>query len=69
VKGSGKASVITDPEQMQALFGKLLQKYPYLKDLPGDPSSFIGINIKFDEITLVDNTISFGYTETISYNS
>ncbi len=67
IKGSGTAALIQDPEEMQKAFGLLMQKFPYLKDLPGDPSDFVGIKVELKEVLVTDNTISFGDTQTVTY--
>ena len=67
IKGTGTASLIEDPEEMQKALGLLIQKFPFLKNLPGDPSDFVGIKIELKEVLATDNTISFGYTEAATY--
>jgi len=67
LKGTGSATLIEDPEEMQKAFGLLMEKFPFLKDLPGDPTDFVGIKVELMEIFVTDNTIAFGHTETITY--
>jgi len=67
VKGSGTAAIIEDPAEMQKAFGLLLQKFPFLKDLPGDPADFVGLRLELKTVLVTDNTIGFGHTETIEY--
>lgn len=67
IKGTGTATVLEDPQEMQKAFGLLMQKFPFLKDLPGDPSDFVGIKLQLNEILVTDNTIGFGNTETVNY--
>jgi nitroimidazol reductase NimA-like FMN-containing flavoprotein (pyridoxamine 5'-phosphate oxidase superfamily) len=67
IKGTGTATLIEDSAEMQKAMGLLMQKFPYLKDLPGDPSDFVGIRVKLKEILLTDNTISFAHTERVNY--
>ena len=67
IKGTGIASVIADPEEMSKAFGLLMKKFPFLSDLPGDPSDFAGIRIEMSEVLVTDNTISFGHTEEINF--
>ena len=52
---------------MQKIFGLVIEKFPFLKDLPGDPADFVGVRINFGEVLLTDNTIQFGHTEAVSY--
>lgn len=67
IKGSAVANLIEDPQEMQKAFGLLLQKLPFLKDLPGDPSDFVGVRVELKEVLVTDNTIGFEHTETVSY--
>ena len=67
IKGSAVANLIEDPQEMQKAFGLLLQKLPFLKDLPGDPSDFVGVKVELKEVLVTDNTIGFEHTETVSY--
>lgn len=67
IKGTGTAALIEDPEEMQKVFGLLIQKFPFFENLPGEPSDFVGIKVELKEILVTDNTISFGHTETVSY--
>jgi nitroimidazol reductase NimA-like FMN-containing flavoprotein (pyridoxamine 5'-phosphate oxidase superfamily) len=67
IKGTGTATLIEDSAEMQKAMGLLMQKFPYLKDLPGDPSDFVGIRVELKEILLTDNTISFAHTEKVNY--
>jgi len=67
LKGTGTATIIEDPEGLQNTFGLLLQKFPFLKDLPGEPSDFVGVRVDFKEVLLTDNTVQFGHTETVNY--
>lgn len=67
IRASGKASVIETPEEMQKAFGLILQKFPYLKDLPGDPNDFAGVRVELEKVKVTDNTVHFGHTEEIAY--
>jgi len=67
IKGTGTAAIIEDPKEMEKAFGLLVQKFPFFKDMPGDPSDFVGIKVELKEILVTDNTISFGHTETVPY--
>ncbi len=67
IKGTGTATIIEDPAEMEKVVGLLSQKFPFLKDLPGDPSEFAGIKVVLKEIMLTDNTVSFAHTETVTY--
>jgi general stress protein 26 len=67
VKGSGTAAIIEDPAEIQKAFGLLLQKLPFLKDLPGDPADFVGIRLEMKRVLVTDNAVGFGHTETVEY--
>ena len=67
IKGTGTAAVVEDPQEMEKAFGLLMQKFPFLKDLPGDPSDFVGVKVQFKEVFVTDNTIEFGHTKTLTY--
>ena len=67
IKGTGIATLIEDPEEMQKAFGLLTQKFPFFENLPGDPSDFVGIKVELKEVLATDNTISFAHTETATY--
>lgn len=67
IKGSGKAAVIDDPEEMKKAFGLLMRKFPFLADLPGDPSDFACIRVELKHVLVTDNTISFGHTEEVHF--
>ena len=67
IKGTGTASVIDNPDEMQMAFGLLMKKFPFLADLPGDPSDFAGIKIELKNILVTDNTIEFGHTEEVNF--
>lgn len=66
IKGTAAAVVVTDPEEAQKAFALLGRKFPFLKDLPGDPADFVALRLDLKEVLVTDNTISFGHTEAIS---
>ncbi|BEP28202.1 pyridoxamine 5'-phosphate oxidase family protein [Helicovermis profundi] len=65
IKGSGKANLLLEEEKIKKAMGLLLQKYPYLENLTGDPSLINVYEVKLEEILLTDNSISFGHTDVI----
>lgn len=65
LKGIGKAYLADTPKEAQKVFGAIMQKFPYLKNLPGDPSDFLGYRVELDTVYLTDNTVSFGNTEEV----
>ena len=65
-KGTGTATIVDDPEEMQKAFGLLIQKFPFMENLPGDPSDFVAIKVDLKEVFVTDNTISFAHTEKVT---
>ena len=66
-KATGTAAVVEDPDEMQKALGLLIQKFPFLENLPGDPMDFVAIKVELKEALVSDNTISFGHTEKLSF--
>lgn len=67
IKGSGTAAIIDTPDEMQKAFGLLITKFPFLADLPGDPSDFVGIRVELKNVLVTDNSIDFGNTEEVNF--
>ena len=67
LKASGKAYLCDTPEEAQKAFGLIMQRFPHLKDLPGDPSDFLAFKVELDKVTVTDNTVHFGFMEEVSY--
>ena len=67
LKATGKAYICDTPEKAQKAFGKIFEKFPFLKDLPGDPTDFIAVRVELGTVELTDNTVSFGHTESVTY--
>jgi len=67
-KGTGTATLVEDPEEMQKAFGLLIQKFPFFANLPGEPSDFVVIKVKLKEVLVTDNTISFAHTEQVTFS-
>ncbi len=67
VRGSGKVHPVQTPEEMQKSMGLYFEKYPYLKDMPGDPSMMMMFRIELDKVTVTDSRVSFGHTEDHNY--
>ncbi|MHB8171888.1 MAG: hypothetical protein ACYDG6_10155 [Thermincolia bacterium] len=66
IRAAAKAYISETPEEVQKAFGAILQKFPYLKDLPGEPSDFVGVRVELGTVKLIDNTVGFGYTEEVN---
>ncbi|QWU17882.1 Pyridoxamine 5'-phosphate oxidase [Paenibacillus sophorae] len=67
VRGAGKAYQIQTPEELQKGTGLLIDKYPYMKEMPGDPSMMTMFRIELDKVIVTDNRVSFGYIEEHNY--
>jgi general stress protein 26 len=67
IKATAKAYISETPEEAQKAFQAILQKFPHLKDLPGDPSEFLGVRVELETVKLTDNRVHFGYTEELKY--
>lgn len=67
IKASGKAYQIDNPEEAKKSMGLILGKYPYLTNLPGDPSMMALYRVELDKVTVTDNNVQFGYSEECSY--
>ncbi|MBU1344637.1 MAG: pyridoxamine 5'-phosphate oxidase family protein [Proteobacteria bacterium] len=67
IKGTGVATRIESGKEMEMAFGLLAKKFPFLANLPGDPSDFVGIKIEIKHALVTDNTISFSHTEELTF--
>jgi len=67
IKGTGTATLVKDPVEIQTAFGLLMKKFPFLSDLPGDPSDFAVVKVELKKVMVSDNTISFGHTEEVNF--
>lgn len=67
IKGNATAALVEDPQEMEKAFGLLMQKFPFLQDLPGEPTDFVSVKVAFKEVLVTDNTIEFGHTQAVTY--
>lgn len=67
IRSTGKAYIVDTPEEAPKAFGLILQKFPHLKALPGDPGDFLVVRVELSQVTVSDNTVHFGYTEEVAY--
>lgn len=67
IRGNGKAYLVDTPEEGQKAMGLLLGKYPFLKDLPGDPSMMSLYRIELEKVNVTDNSMGFGHVDTHTY--
>lgn len=66
-KASGKAYEVDTQEEVQKAMGLIIEKYPYLSNLPGDPSMMTVFRIELDKVVVTDNSVEFGYMEEETY--
>ena len=67
IKGTATAAVINDSDEMKKAMGLLLAKFPFLADMPGDPSDFVCVCLTLRKVLVTDNTVSFDYTEEVNF--
>ncbi len=67
IRGTGEAFQVATPEEMQKAMGLLMTKYPFLKDLPGDPSMMSVYRIEMKEVKVTDNSLGFGHMDVVTY--
>ena len=67
IKGFGTAVIVEDMEETQKTVGLIMAKFPFLVNLPGEPTDFVAVRIDFKRVEVTDNTISFGQTEVVEF--
>lgn len=67
IRATGKAFMVENPEEAQQAMGFLFNKYPFLKDLPGDPSMMSIYRIELGKVEITDNSLGFGHVDTYNY--
>jgi len=67
IKGTGTATLVNEPAEIQKAFGLLMKKFPFFSNLPGDPSDFAVVKVELKKALVTDNTISFGHTEEVNF--
>jgi len=67
LRAKGKAYVVNEPEEAQKAMGLLMQKYPFLSELPGDPSMMSIYRIELSEVAVTDNSLGFGHVDHHNY--
>lgn len=66
-RGTGEAYQVVTPEEMQKAMGLLITKYPFIQELPGDPSMMSVFRIKLKEVNITDNSLGFGHVDTVKF--
>ncbi|GAA0179516.1 hypothetical protein SH2C18_23690 [Clostridium sediminicola] len=67
LKASGQAFLVETQEEAQKAMGFIMKKYPYLANLPGDPSMMAFYRVDLKNVFVTDNNVQFGHTEELSY--
>lgn len=67
LRGIGYASKVVDPLEMKSAMELLIKKYPFLTQLPGDPSMMSCFRIDLDEVDVTDNSVAFGHVDHFKY--
>ena len=67
IRATGLATELNSPEEIQKAMELLMTKYPFLKDLPGDPSMMSLYRIDLKEVKVTDNSLGFGHVDTFKY--
>lgn len=67
LRGKGCAFEIVSKDESMRAMGLLLNKYPFLKDLPGDASMMSLYRVELQEVKLTDNSLGFGHVETLIF--
>lgn len=67
IRAKGVASKLMSQSEMQTAMGLLMRKYPFLSELPGDPSMMSLFRIDLKEIKVTDNSLGFGHVDSFSY--
>ncbi len=67
LKSTGKVELLTEPEHIGRAMEHIITKYPYLKDLPGDPSMMNVYKIQLGEVMVTDNSLGFGHTVSVNF--
>lgn len=59
--------MVETQEEAQKAMGFIIQKYPYLANLPGDPSMMAFYRVELKNVAVTDNNVQFGHTEELNY--
>ncbi len=68
IKAQGSAEMIETEAESQKAMNLLINKFPFLADIPGDPRDMVCVRVTMDKIILVDNTVHFGHEEVCQFN-
>ena len=67
IKGTATAAFVENPQELQQAQGLMMQKFPFIENLPGEPQDFVCIKLELKEVLVTDNTISFGDTQEVTF--
>jgi len=66
VQMEGKASFVTDEDEIQTYFQLVMEKYPFAKDMPKNPDNRI-IKIEPTKAFFLDYSVEFGFRYEVEY--
>lgn len=67
LRGFGYASKVVEPLEMKNAMELLIKKYPFLTQLPGDPSMMTCFRIDLEDVNITDNSVDFGHVDNYKY--
>lgn len=67
IRGKGNAYKLTEAKEIGRAMELLVSKYPFLPELPGEPSMMSVYKIQLSEVSLTDNAKGFGHVDTVKY--
>lgn len=66
IQMEGTASLVTDPDEGQAIQALYLQKYPHLAEMPPMPD-LVPIKVEPQKAVFIDNTVKWGHRDEIQF--
>ncbi len=67
LKATAIAQVVTDPSEAQSAMQLLMEKFPFIAELPGERDDFCVVKISLKEVLVTDNRVSFNHTESHAF--
>lgn len=67
LKATATAEIVTNPTEANHAMGLLMQKLPFLTELPGEKEDFLVGKVTLKEVSVTDNRVNFGHTEVLAY--
>ncbi len=66
IQMTGRASLVTTASDAEKVMGMMVQKYPYMKELPENPD-YVIFMVQPVEAQFIDNTAGFGHRDIVTY--